>query len=82
MVLRHDFAVTRDDAREVEFLERIECAHPVFGEPIVQERHPVDQCIAGRNHLLLGQIDEHVAVGVSAAEQQDLNFASALIQRH
>ena len=38
---------------------------PLFRIAVVQERHPVDDRVAGGQHLLLRQVDEQVAVGVA-----------------
>ena len=81
MLLRHHAAVAGNDVREIEFIERVERAHPVLRITVVHERHPVDQRVAGRHHFFLRQVNEHVAVGMAAPEQQDLDFAVAHVQR-
>ena len=81
MLLRHHFPVPGDDAVEVVLLQRIQSLDPVLRIAVVHERHPVDQRIAGRDDLLAGQIDEHVAVGVAATQLQDLDVAASLGER-
>ena len=64
-----------------ELIECVERAHPVLRITVVHERHPVDQRVSGRHNLFLRQVDEYVAVSVAAAQQQDLDFAVAHVQR-
>ena len=50
------------EARDAERLDLAERSDPVLDETILQCRHdPVDQHIAGDQHLVVGQIDEHVS---------------------
>ena len=43
---------------------------------------PFDQQIAGGDDALLRQVDDDVAGGVAAAEEQDADLARAAVQRH
>src|SRR3989449_10156134 len=47
---------------------------------VVEKRHPVDERVTGRHHLLLRQVDVEVAVGVASAQQVELDLAPLLAQ--
>ncbi len=69
-----------DDMVEPQLLERGQGLDPVFGVPVVQKRHPVDQRIAGHNDLFLRQVGEEIAVRVRAAEHVELDLTSPFVQ--
>jgi hypothetical protein len=67
---------------EVELGESIERPRPILGIAVAHVRRPADHRVAGDHDLLLRQIDEHVALGVSAPEMQQVNLAVATVELH
>ena len=75
-------AVAHDDVGEVELREVVERAGPVFGIAVTHVGCPADHRVTGDHDLLFREIDEHVALGVSAAEMQQVDLAVAPVELH
>src|SRR5262249_35429839 len=81
LALGQNHAMTWDGLGQVEVLEPSERLDPVLRVRIVEEWHPVDEGIPGRDDLLLGEIGEKITVRMPATQEMELNLASPFLNR-
>src|SRR5262249_28526635 len=81
VALGYDFAVAGNDVCELELFHSAQGRDPVFWVAVVEERHPVDQRVAGGDYFFLRQEGIEVAVGVAPPEDVQLDLATAFLQR-
>ena len=74
--------MAQDHAVEVELLEAAERLRPVLRIAVAHEGSPADDGVPGHHHLLLREVDEHVALGVGASEEEEMDLAVPLEDPH
>jgi hypothetical protein len=80
VVFRHELPVAGNQRVEVEREETIDCRDEferAAATGVVDDRHRVDDEIAGVNRLEVGEVDDGVAVRVPAAEPEQLHLRAS-----
>src|SRR5260370_1265711 len=62
---------------EIEFFGGVEGLDPLVGIGVAHEGGPAVEGVAGGDEFFVGEEDEHVAIGVGAAEPENLDSAGA-----